>query len=143
MQLAQAYDQLGETELALAALADAARFSGGNSKTASLRGYMLAKAGRTAEAQAVLGQLDSVGNARAVERGRSESELKTMRDQEKRWERSTWIGGGACVLMFAFLLLLLRRDRTAAKAETQALRSELDSLRASVRSPSVGSKPSR
>ena len=61
MQLAQAYEQEGETELALTALTDAARFSGGNSKTSSLRGYILAKTGRTAEAQAVLTQLE--GNA--------------------------------------------------------------------------------
>ena len=51
MQLGQAYEQMGETELALAALTDAARFSGSNSKATSLRGYILAKTGRVNEAR--------------------------------------------------------------------------------------------
>jgi cytochrome c-type biogenesis protein CcmH/NrfG len=38
MMLGQAYEQLAETDLALKALADAARLSGGNSKAISLRG---------------------------------------------------------------------------------------------------------
>jgi len=84
------------------------------------------------EGQAAWAQLDSTEHLRTVDRARSEAELKILRDREARWERSTWIGAGACVLMFAFLLLLLRRDRTAAKSEAQALRGELDSLRASM-----------
>ena len=66
MQLAQAYGQLGQTDLALAALADAARFSGGNSKATSLRGYLLAKNGRATEARAVLRQLEDDARERYV-----------------------------------------------------------------------------
>ena len=43
MQLGQAYQQKGETDLALQALTDAARFSQSNSKAISLKGYLLAK----------------------------------------------------------------------------------------------------
>ena len=66
MQLAQAYGQLSQTDLALAALADAARFSGGNSKATSLRGYLLAKNGRATEARAVLRQLEDDARERYV-----------------------------------------------------------------------------
>ena len=59
MQLAQAYEQLGQPDLALAALSDAARFSGNNSKVSSLRGYLLAKTGRVNEAREVLRRLES------------------------------------------------------------------------------------
>jgi len=52
---------VGETGVALAALADATRQSGGNSKALSLRGYILAKTGRTAEAQATLRQIEERG----------------------------------------------------------------------------------
>jgi TolB-like protein/DNA-binding winged helix-turn-helix (wHTH) protein/tetratricopeptide (TPR) repeat protein len=64
VQLGQAYEPTGETDLALAALTDAARFSGGNSKAISLRGYILAKTGRANEAREVLRRLE----ADAVER---------------------------------------------------------------------------
>jgi tetratricopeptide (TPR) repeat protein len=51
-QLAQAYAQTGETDVALETLTDAARFAGGeNSKTVSLRGYIMASLGRTVEAR--------------------------------------------------------------------------------------------
>ncbi len=43
MELAQAYEGTGETDLALEVLTDAARLSGGNSKAISLSGYILAK----------------------------------------------------------------------------------------------------
>ena len=66
MQLAQAYDQLGKTDLALEALADAARFSGGNSKALSLRGYVLAKMGRVQEAREVLRTLEALSRERYV-----------------------------------------------------------------------------
>lgn len=59
MQLGQAYAQAGEMNLALEALADAARFSRGNSKPVSLRGYVLAKAGRVTEAREVLRSLEA------------------------------------------------------------------------------------
>jgi TolB-like protein/DNA-binding winged helix-turn-helix (wHTH) protein/Flp pilus assembly protein TadD len=61
MELAQAYTQTGETDLALEALADAARFSGGeNSKTISLRGYLLATTGRINEAREALRRLEAM-----------------------------------------------------------------------------------
>lgn len=50
-QLAQAYQELGESDLALDALQKAGLFSGGNSKVLSLRGYIFAKLGRRGEAR--------------------------------------------------------------------------------------------
>lgn len=58
MMLGQAYEQLGDGERALEALADATRLSRGNSKPISLQGYLLAKAGRTTEAREVLRTLE-------------------------------------------------------------------------------------
>jgi TolB-like protein/DNA-binding winged helix-turn-helix (wHTH) protein/Flp pilus assembly protein TadD len=66
MQLAQAYEQMGQPDLALAALSDAARFSGNNSKVSSLRGYLLAKTGRLNEAREVLRRLESDSSGRYV-----------------------------------------------------------------------------
>jgi TolB-like protein/Flp pilus assembly protein TadD len=66
MQLGQAYEQMGQTDLALAALTDAARFSGSNSKASSLRGYLLAKSGRANEAREVLRRLESDSRERYV-----------------------------------------------------------------------------
>jgi TolB-like protein/Flp pilus assembly protein TadD len=66
MQLGQAYEQSGQADLALAALTDAARFSGSNSKATSLRGYLLAKSGRTNEAREVLRRLESDARVRYV-----------------------------------------------------------------------------
>jgi tetratricopeptide (TPR) repeat protein len=59
LQVAQDYGELGEIDLALEALGDAARLSGGNSKTMALRGYLLAKRGRTQEAREVLSGLEA------------------------------------------------------------------------------------
>ncbi len=66
MQLGQAYEQMGQPDLALAALTDAARFSGNNSKVTSLRGYLLAKTGRFTEAREVLRRLESDSPTRYV-----------------------------------------------------------------------------
>jgi len=67
MQLAQAYAQTGETDVALETLTDAARFSGGeNSKTISLRGYILARLGRTVEAREALHALSALARERYV-----------------------------------------------------------------------------
>lgn len=67
MQLAQAYAQTGETDVALETLADAARFSGGeNSKTISLRGYIMARLGRTVEAREALRALSTLARERYV-----------------------------------------------------------------------------
>ena len=65
-QLGQAYIELGETELALDALNNAGRFSGGNSKVISLRGYLFAKLGRTNEALQVLNTLEAIARDRYV-----------------------------------------------------------------------------
>ncbi len=65
-QLGQAYVELGETELALDALNNAGRFSGGNSKVISLRGYLFAKLGRTNEALQVLNTLEAIARHRYV-----------------------------------------------------------------------------
>jgi tetratricopeptide (TPR) repeat protein len=54
MQLGQALERTGQIDQALEALATAEHLSGGNSKPVSLKGYILAKAGRTSEARAVL-----------------------------------------------------------------------------------------
>lgn len=64
--LAQAYAQTGQTDLAMAALTDAVRFSGGNSKSTSLKGYLLAKAGREPEAREVLRTLEADARTRYV-----------------------------------------------------------------------------
>ena len=66
MQLGQAYEQLGDADRALAALTDAARLSGGNSKPVSLRGYIFAKTGRTQEGREVLDMLQALASERYV-----------------------------------------------------------------------------
>jgi len=58
--------QNGQADLALEALADAARLSGGNSKAISLRGYVLARAGRAADAREVLRVLEARARERYV-----------------------------------------------------------------------------
>jgi TolB-like protein len=63
LQMAQAYEQLGKFELALDALSRGG-VGGENSKVMSLRGYVLAKAGRTAEAREVLKALESISRER-------------------------------------------------------------------------------
>lgn len=66
LQLGQALEQLGKGKLALDALNLAARLSGGNSKAIALRGYILARMGRTGEAQEVLRMLETLSNERYV-----------------------------------------------------------------------------
>jgi tetratricopeptide (TPR) repeat protein len=66
IQLAQAYEQLGESDLALDALQKAGLFSGVNSKSIALRGYLFAKLGRTSEALDVLKTLEAVSRERYV-----------------------------------------------------------------------------
>jgi TolB-like protein/Flp pilus assembly protein TadD len=65
-QLGQAYEQSGESESALEALNKAGRFSGGNSKAISLRGYLFAKLGRANEAREVLSTLEAIARERYV-----------------------------------------------------------------------------
>ncbi len=62
----QALDRLNQAEPAIEALVQAGRFSGQNSKTVSFRGYVLAKAGRTAEAREVLKTLQTAAGDRYV-----------------------------------------------------------------------------
>lgn len=65
-QLGQVYTQTGEADLALEVLAKAGRYSGGNSKALALRGYLLAKIGRTQEAREVLNTLQTLAREKYV-----------------------------------------------------------------------------
>jgi tetratricopeptide (TPR) repeat protein len=65
-QMAQAYEQLGEYELALQALKKAGEIAGANSKVIGLRGYILAKLGTADEAQAILGTIRSLSQERYI-----------------------------------------------------------------------------
>ena len=64
MAAAQALERNGEYNLALKALDDADRLSGGNSKSVSLRGYVLAKADGPTDAGAVITALEAAGQHR-------------------------------------------------------------------------------
>jgi TolB-like protein/DNA-binding winged helix-turn-helix (wHTH) protein/Flp pilus assembly protein TadD len=66
MQSGQAYEQLGQPDLALDAFNRAARFSGGNTKAISHRGYVLARSGRPAEAREILKTLEAMSRERYV-----------------------------------------------------------------------------
>ena len=66
IQLAQAFEQTGNSDLALDALIHAGRFSGGNSKAISIRGYVCARIGKTKEAHEVLDTLEAVSRDRYV-----------------------------------------------------------------------------
>jgi len=66
MMRGQAYEQLGEIDVALQSLTMAARLSGGNSKPISLRGYVLARVGMLKDARDVLGMLEDVARTRYV-----------------------------------------------------------------------------
>ena len=66
MALAQAFEQTGDHELAIEAVAEAARLSGNNSKAMSLHGYLLATRGRRHEAREVLACLGAAGSQRYV-----------------------------------------------------------------------------
>ena len=57
IQLGQAYAAAGEPDPALEAFADSDRLANGNSKIASMRGYVLARMGRTAAAREVVESL--------------------------------------------------------------------------------------
>ena len=66
MMRGQALEQQGEYESALIALSTAARLSGQNTKTLSLRAYILAKTGRTDEARTMLSTLETISRAKYV-----------------------------------------------------------------------------
>jgi tetratricopeptide (TPR) repeat protein len=65
LRLAEVYERLGKSELALEALEKAEALSG-NSKMLSLRGYILAKSGRTKQAEEVLRTLQRTERERYV-----------------------------------------------------------------------------
>ncbi len=65
LQMAQAYEQLGEDALALEALGRGG-VGAENSKVLSLRGYILAKAGRADEAREVLKTLEAMARERYI-----------------------------------------------------------------------------
>jgi TolB-like protein len=65
-QLAQACVELGDDGAALAALDDAARASGGNSKVVALRGYLHARRGRASEARTAVAALEAIARERYV-----------------------------------------------------------------------------
>jgi tetratricopeptide (TPR) repeat protein len=62
----QVLEQLGDDDLALKALATAARLSGQNSKPISLTGYILGRSGRRAEARDLLGALETASSQQYV-----------------------------------------------------------------------------
>jgi Flp pilus assembly protein TadD len=62
----QALEASGDQDLALEALATAARLSGQNSKPISLTGYILGRAGRTDEARDVLAVLELASRQRYI-----------------------------------------------------------------------------
>jgi TolB-like protein/DNA-binding winged helix-turn-helix (wHTH) protein/tetratricopeptide (TPR) repeat protein len=64
--LAQAYEQLGQDDLALAELISTARLSDSNSKALSIRGYVLGKLGRPGEAAEVLNHFAELEKSRYV-----------------------------------------------------------------------------
>jgi tetratricopeptide (TPR) repeat protein len=66
LQLGQAHEQLGNSDLAFEALQNAGRLSGGNSKVVALRGYLFAKLERTNEAREVLNTLEAISRERYV-----------------------------------------------------------------------------
>jgi tetratricopeptide (TPR) repeat protein len=57
---------LGRSDVAFDALQKAGQFSGGNSKSIALRGYLLAKIGRAEEAREVLNTLEALSRERYV-----------------------------------------------------------------------------
>jgi TolB-like protein/Flp pilus assembly protein TadD len=65
-QLGQAYQQMGRTDEALEALAEASRLSNGNSKPVSVSAYTMASCGRVAEARDVLKGLEQLSTRRYV-----------------------------------------------------------------------------
>jgi tetratricopeptide (TPR) repeat protein len=66
LQLAQALQQSGDSDLALDALQTAWRLSGGNTKVVALRGYILARLGRTQEALEILSTLKGLSDQRYI-----------------------------------------------------------------------------
>jgi TolB-like protein/DNA-binding winged helix-turn-helix (wHTH) protein/Tfp pilus assembly protein PilF len=66
INLGQAYEQLGQPDLAPEEFVKAARFSGGNTKALSFRGHLLARQRRVGEARDVLTTLEGLSRDRYV-----------------------------------------------------------------------------
>ena len=66
LQMAQAYEQLGEDALAMDALSRCGGMGGENSKVLSMRGYLLAKMGRADEARDLVRTLEALGKERFI-----------------------------------------------------------------------------
>jgi tetratricopeptide (TPR) repeat protein len=66
IMLGQVYGEIGRTDEALESLAAAARLSDQNSKTMSLRGYFLARAGQSKGARQILSALETASRTRYV-----------------------------------------------------------------------------
>jgi hypothetical protein len=64
-QVAQAFERLGQADAALEALRHTVP-AGGNSKAIALRGWILARRGRTAEAEEVIRTLEAIARERYV-----------------------------------------------------------------------------
>jgi TolB-like protein/DNA-binding winged helix-turn-helix (wHTH) protein/Flp pilus assembly protein TadD len=86
MMLAQALGELGEVDTAMNAAIVAARFSNQNSKPVSLRGYLLAKAGRSAEAREVISMLEAASQERYVPPASIALILAGLDDRERVFE---------------------------------------------------------
>jgi tetratricopeptide (TPR) repeat protein len=65
-QIAQVYEHVRKTDLALEAISNAAKLGGGNSKTLALRGHILAKNGRADEAREQIATLETMARDRYV-----------------------------------------------------------------------------
>ncbi len=66
IMLGQAYERLGRADRAAHALADAARLSGGNTKTLAMRGHLLATTGQRDAAGEVLRTLEGISRGRYI-----------------------------------------------------------------------------
>ena len=94
MELGQALLEQGQTDRSLEALAAAERYSGGNSKPVSTKGYLLAKAGQIGDARAVLEQLTARSHERYVPMYSIALVIRraweTPRPCSQRWRPRSW-----------------------------------------------------
>ncbi|MBA3639498.1 MAG: tetratricopeptide repeat protein [Acidobacteria bacterium] len=92
--LGQAYEQLGQTDRALDALERAAQLSQhGHSKALSVRGYILGKIGRRAEAAEILNTLAQTATTRYVPAYASALVYAGMGEREAAFQ---WLDKGLC-----------------------------------------------
>lgn len=93
-QLGQAYQQMGWTERAMEALAEASRLSSGNSKPVSVSAYTLARSGRADEARDMLTTLEQSSRQRYVPPYAIALALAGLNDEEGVFE---WLSRAAAV----------------------------------------------